>query len=95
MPPPSIGVAAALLAAAAFRKPCGVVQISITRSSTAAGCGCAAAGAPGAAPAGGAMFQAVMPLTYWSGRCSTGAGRARSGSIVCLRVIWTRALGAA
>jgi hypothetical protein len=69
--PPSLGVVVALLAAAAFRNPCGVVQISITRSSTAVGCGCATGAALGAAPAGaaagaaaGARFQAVVPLTY-------------------------------
>ena len=48
---------------------------------------------PAAAPAGAAMFQADVPLTYWSGRCSTGAGRTRPGSTVCLRVICTRAAG--
>jgi hypothetical protein len=55
----------ALLAIAAFRKPCGVAQISITRSSTAPGCPVGAgAGAPGAAfAAGAATFQADVPLT--------------------------------
>ncbi len=91
--PPLAAVDVALLAVAARMKPCGVDQISIVRSSTAAGCGAAAGGAPAAAPAGTAMFQADVPLMYWSGFCSTGVGRTRAGSTVCLRVIWMRAAG--
>ena len=56
--PPSAGCDVALFAAAAFRKPCGVVQISIVRSSTASTCGCGAGAVSGAAPGGAAMFQA-------------------------------------
>src|SRR5262245_15991720 len=62
--PPSAGCDVALLAAAALRNPCGVDQISIVRSSTAAGCGWGGTGASGAAPGGGAgMLQANVPLT--------------------------------
>src|SRR4029078_6631489 len=68
--PPLLGCELALFAAAALRKPCGVVHISITRSSTAAGCGCAAGGALGAAPAFGGRGPAGVPLHAFSGRLS-------------------------
>src|SRR5437867_12460476 len=92
--PPLAGCDVALLASAAFRKPCGVVQISIVRSSTAAGCACGTGDEPGCAPPGAARFQAYVPLIICTARCSTGAGRDRPGSMVCLRAISTRALGA-
>jgi len=92
--PPLAAVDVALFAIPALIKPWGVDQISMVRSSTAAGWGAGARGASAAAPAGAAMFQADVPLTYWSGRCSTAAGRTRAGSTVCFRVIWTRADGA-
>jgi hypothetical protein len=91
--PPPFGSEVALLAAAAFRNPCGVDQISIVRSATASTCGCGAGVASGAAPGGGARFQAWVPLTICTGRCCTGAGRARPGSTTCMRVICTRAAG--
>ena len=89
----STGCDVALLAAAAFRNPCGVVEISMVRSSTRPlrlrrGC------APGAAPAGVAMFQALVPLTTWTTRCGTGVGGARLGSTTWRRSICTSAAGA-
>ena len=84
-PPPAGCTVVALLAIAAFTNPCGVDQISIVRSSTAAGFGCAAGGVP-------AMFQANVPLTSCSGLCGVGVGRTRPGSTVWMRVIRTRAL---
>src|SRR5262245_58567581 len=91
--PSPAAVAVALFAAAAFRKPCGVVQISASRSSTAAGCAVGAGGVPPAAPATGARFHACVPLINWMGRCTTGAGRTRPGSTICWRTISTRAAG--
>src|SRR5258706_444159 len=44
-------------------KPCGVVQISIFRSSTAAGCGCGLGAVPGCALAGITIFPACAPPT--------------------------------
>src|SRR5206468_7887782 len=84
--PVPAGCDVALFARAALRNPCGVDQISIVRSSTAAGCACGAEAVPGAAPAGAAMFHAAVPLMYWSTFCSTGAGRARPASTTCIRV---------
>ena len=39
------------------------------------------------------MFQAWVPLTTWTGRCGTGAGRTRPGSTTWMRTICTRAAG--
>src|SRR2546427_11113330 len=66
--PPLAFFVVALLAMAALTNPCGVDQRASIRSSCASGFACA--GGAGALPAGGATFQAWLPLTSWVWRCS-------------------------
>ena len=94
-PPPFSGLDVAWFAAAALRKPCGVAQISIVRSSAFFASEMAVTGKPVAFPPVDPNVQPMPPATNSWAPCPPpraaaicGTGRQRVGSITSLAALW-------